>query len=147
MSGETFQLVHGLGGHPKGTWSTDTWKRDPDTPPSVFRRKDLLPQNIKNARMATIQIWDAINRTNAFQHEDLLIAERCHHVSRIGRPSVALQIPQPRWVKDVLPPRALSLTYFRSSSSPTRERELVDVHKATYGWGATGLRLPKRCLR
>ena len=94
-------LVHGLGGHPKDTWSTTAAKgkekigffsrarsRGSDTGSVdgdggiMFWPSDLLPQTIKNARIMTygydsdpLVVWNAVNRTNIFHHaKDLLIA-------------------------------------------------------------------------
>ena len=95
-------FVHGLGGHPKDTWSTKAAKdkekgrffsrtrsRDADAETgsadaegAVFWPSDLLPHTIKNARIMTygydsdpLVIWSAVNRTNIFHHaKDLLIA-------------------------------------------------------------------------
>jgi len=91
-------FVHGLGGHPKDTWSTanpkaeakggffSLLKHQSDAGSSsspadlagdgtVFWPSDLLPQTIKNARIMTygydsdpLVVWSAVNRTNVFQH-------------------------------------------------------------------------------
>jgi hypothetical protein len=94
-------FVHGLGGHPKDTWSTTAAKgkqkvgffsrtksrqSDSGSPDgdggTVFWPSDLLAQNIKSARIMTygydsdpLVVWSAVNRTNVFHHaKDLLIA-------------------------------------------------------------------------
>jgi hypothetical protein len=93
-------FVHGLGGHPKDTWSTTALKAeakggffsrlkhqsdansDLAGDGTVFWPSDLLPQAIKNARIMTygydsdpLVVWSAVNRTNVFQHaKDFLIA-------------------------------------------------------------------------
>ncbi len=65
-------LVHGLTGHPYGTWSTDDHK--------VFWPADLLPTNVKNARIlvygydaAVASFKEGISKDKIHNHAETLV--------------------------------------------------------------------------
>ena len=110
-------FVHGLGGHPKDTWSTiaakekqklgfflRTKSRESDAGSAdsdggtVFWPSNLLPQTIKSARIMTygydsdpLVVWSAVNRTNIFHHaKDLLIALTAQRRDNVCTPLIYL---------------------------------------------------------
>jgi len=144
-------FVHGLGGHPKDTWSTTAAKgkqkvgffsrtrsRESDAGSAdgdggmVFWPSDLLPQTIKNARIMTygydsdpLVVWSAVNRTNIFHHaKDLLIALTAQRRDNPSRPIIFVAHSLGGiLVKDVL----------KQSKDAKYTPDLLHVYKATHG--------------